>query len=191
MAPRTTKQFEEIRTERRAQILDAALHVFAEEGYHTASVSKIAKRASISKGLMYNYFTSKEELLKTIVLEIFEEVMEGMDMKPGEVLTKEKFIHTVHFGIDIAVNNPHRWKLYVSLTFQPDVMPVIMAEMMPHIQPYMKSLSEYFGKKNYDDPIAMMRIYSAMVDGIQMHCILDPENFPVQKAKQLIIDQFA
>ena len=55
MSPRTTVQNEIIREERKAQILDAALHVFAEEGYHSASVSKVARRAEISKGLMYNF----------------------------------------------------------------------------------------------------------------------------------------
>jgi TetR/AcrR family transcriptional regulator len=60
MSPRTTVQNEIIREERKAQILDAALHVFAEEGYHSASVSKVARRAEISKGLMYNFFIVKK-----------------------------------------------------------------------------------------------------------------------------------
>ena len=61
MSPRTKQQFEEIRSDRKDQLLDAALHVFAEEGYHSASVSKIAKYAGVSKGLMYNYFHSKKK----------------------------------------------------------------------------------------------------------------------------------
>ena len=67
MAPRTSAQFEAIRQGRRDEILDAALHVFAEAGYHTSSVSQVAKRAGVSKGLMYNYFSSKEEVLRTLI----------------------------------------------------------------------------------------------------------------------------
>ncbi len=66
--PRTTKQFKDMRTERRVSILEAALHVFAEEGYHSASISKLSKYAKISKGLLYNYFESKEELLKILLV---------------------------------------------------------------------------------------------------------------------------
>ena len=45
--------------DRKKAILDAPLQVFADEGYHNASISKIAKAAGVSKGLMYNYFESK------------------------------------------------------------------------------------------------------------------------------------
>jgi len=191
MAPRTSKQFEEIRNERKLTILDAALQVFAEKGYHEASVSVIAKRAGISKGLMYNYFTSKEEVLKTLVLEMFDGVVKQMDINPTEALTKEKFIHIIGVGIDIAIENPKRWKLYMALTFQPEVLVMIMEEMVPRVQPMMAQLAAYFQSKGHADPIAMMRIYSAMVDGIQMHIILDPEHFPAAQAKQYIIEQFA
>jgi AcrR family transcriptional regulator len=60
MSPRTKQQFEDLRKDRRQAILDAALTVFANNGYHSASVSMIAKEAGVSKGLMYNYFESKE-----------------------------------------------------------------------------------------------------------------------------------
>ena len=68
MSPRTEKQYEQIREQKRALILETALRLFADEGFHSTSISKIAKGAGISKGLMYNYFGSKEELLKDIVI---------------------------------------------------------------------------------------------------------------------------
>ncbi len=48
--------------ERRAAILAAALEVFGERGYHGASIDEIAKRAGISKALIYEHFASKREL---------------------------------------------------------------------------------------------------------------------------------
>ncbi|MDR1542801.1 MAG: TetR/AcrR family transcriptional regulator, partial [Prevotellaceae bacterium] len=64
--PRTQVQYEKIRNEKRQLIKQTALSLFAENGYETTSISEIAKKAGISKGLMYNYFTSKEELLQII-----------------------------------------------------------------------------------------------------------------------------
>jgi len=55
MSPRTPKQFEKIRHDRRKSIMDTALEVFSENGYANASISMIAKKAGISKGLMYNF----------------------------------------------------------------------------------------------------------------------------------------
>lgn len=190
MSPRTSKQFEEIRKDRRDQLLDAALHVFAEEGYHSASVSKIAQRANVSKGLMYNYFHSKEQVLSTLMVELFDYAMSLMKITPGEVLTDERFEEIISLSIQVPLNEPQRWKLYMSLAFQKDVTEILMAEMKPHLQDYMVSMSNYFSKKGYEDPMAMMRIFSAVLDGVQMHCLLDPENFPAEKAKEFIIKQF-
>jgi len=54
MTPRTEQQYEEIRKSKKKLILDTALELFATEGYYPTSISKIAERARISKGLIYN-----------------------------------------------------------------------------------------------------------------------------------------
>ena len=53
MSPRTEQQFEAIREERKEQIKRVALEVVFEEGFQNASISKIAQKAGISKGLLY------------------------------------------------------------------------------------------------------------------------------------------
>ena len=79
MCPRTSKQFKEIREGKHRQILDAAIECFATTGYHAVSISHLAMHAGISKGLMYNYFASKDELLKTIFKEIMATMMQLID----------------------------------------------------------------------------------------------------------------
>lgn len=49
--------------ERRAALVQAAVDVFAEKGYHASRVSDVAKRAGLSQGSVYNYVSSKEDLL--------------------------------------------------------------------------------------------------------------------------------
>ena len=190
MSPRTTKQFEAIRQERRSEILDAALHVFAEEGYHSASVSRIAKKANVSKGLMYNYFDSKEAVLRTLMYDLFDYAMDLMKIQPDEVITDERFAEIIELSIQIPLKEPQRWKLYMSFVFQKDVTEMLMAQMADKMLPYMNAISVYFKSKGYEDPMAMMRIFSALLDGIQMHCLLDPDNFPAEKAKEYLIQQF-
>jgi len=55
--------------EKRRLILDAAVRVFARRGYHTSRVGDIAEDAGIAHGLLYHYFSSKEEVLETIFRE--------------------------------------------------------------------------------------------------------------------------
>jgi AcrR family transcriptional regulator len=52
---------------RRTQILDAAIQVFAEKGFHGATIKEIAQRAGIADGTIYNYFANKTALLVGIL----------------------------------------------------------------------------------------------------------------------------
>jgi TetR/AcrR family transcriptional regulator, fatty acid metabolism regulator protein len=61
MAARTDRQ-----ADRRRQILEAAVKVFAQKGFHAARVGDVAKEAGVAYGLVYHYFDSKEQLLEAI-----------------------------------------------------------------------------------------------------------------------------
>jgi AcrR family transcriptional regulator len=54
---------------KRKQILDAAIRVFADHGYHGSRVGDIARDAGVAHGLLYHYFASKDEILRTIFVE--------------------------------------------------------------------------------------------------------------------------
>lgn len=56
----------EYKEEAKSRILDAANRVFAEKGYHEATMDDIAKRLGVSKGAIYLYFSSKEDLFEAM-----------------------------------------------------------------------------------------------------------------------------
>jgi len=190
--PRTKKQFEEIRKSSRQKILDAALEVFAKEGYHSSTVSSIAKTAGISQGLLYNYFKSKEEVLHELMIGMMENLMgEFLPIKNYEKVTRKDIVNFINVGIDLVLENPKYWKLYFSVFVQPDVLSMVMDKMMKMAEPYMKGMTNYFKEKGEKDPVAMVRYFAAVMDGIQLHCMIDPKTFPAEKVKKLLIKQFA
>lgn len=63
IAPLNEEQLNQKKTERKEQIMRAALKVFADNGVKLTKISMIAKEAGVSHGLVYHYFTSKEEVL--------------------------------------------------------------------------------------------------------------------------------
>lgn len=63
--------------DKRRVILDAAVRVFARDGYHTSRVGDIAEEAGIAHGLLYHYFSSKDEVLATIFRENWGELIEA------------------------------------------------------------------------------------------------------------------
>lgn len=191
MAPRTPAQFEEIRSERKAAILNAALHVFAEESYHRASVAKIAGRAGVSKGLIYNYFKNKEELLHHLMEDVVEEMMQRLALPEDETFTPEEFRHFIEVSFQTVTKDPAFWKLYFAIFLQPDVLPIVMESLMKHAYPVMIRLTNYFASKGHAEPEVFMRYFAAVMDGMQFHAMMDPENFPVEKVKELLIAQFS
>lgn len=62
---------EQLREERRRQILEAAMTVFSKKGFHAANVSDVAAEAGVSQGTIYWYFDSKDELLREALLHFF------------------------------------------------------------------------------------------------------------------------
>jgi TetR/AcrR family transcriptional regulator, fatty acid metabolism regulator protein len=61
---------------KRKAILDAAVRVFARNGYHGARVADIAEEAQVAHGLLYHYFSSKEEVLQTVFRDNWGELLE-------------------------------------------------------------------------------------------------------------------
>jgi len=61
--------------DKRRVLLEAAVHVFARRGYHAARVGDIAEEAGVAHGLLYHYFSSKEEVLETIFRETWSDLL--------------------------------------------------------------------------------------------------------------------
>jgi AcrR family transcriptional regulator len=69
---------QQLRQERRRQILNAALVVFGQKGFNAANVSDVAAQAGVSQGTIYWYFESKDELLTQALLAFFEDFGQGV-----------------------------------------------------------------------------------------------------------------
>jgi TetR/AcrR family fatty acid metabolism transcriptional regulator len=103
--------------DRRRAILDAAVRVFARQGFHACRVSDIADEAGVAYGLLYHYFPSKEEVLNTLFLErwgVMLETIREVDRKPVPV--REKLGAIASFIVD-------------SYRHDPDLMKVIIVEV--------------------------------------------------------------
>jgi len=79
--------------DRPEEITAAALHAFAEKGYAATRVDDVAKRAGVSKGLLYLYFRTKEDLFKSVVrsfvvprLDALTSIIDNSEMSSEEFL---------------------------------------------------------------------------------------------------------
>jgi TetR/AcrR family transcriptional regulator, fatty acid metabolism regulator protein len=104
--------------DKRRLILDAAIRVFARQGFHACRVSDIADEAGVAYGLVYHYFGSKEEILNTLFTERWQVMLDAIaeiDAKQ-EVPARDKLYMVASFIID-------------SYRIDPDLMKVIIVEV--------------------------------------------------------------
>jgi TetR/AcrR family transcriptional regulator, fatty acid metabolism regulator protein len=103
--------------EKRRIILDAAVRVFARQGFHSARVSDIANEAGVAYGLVYHYFGSKDEVLDTLFLERWNVLLEAIgEVDRSEAEPRDKLLQITGFIVD-------------SYRHDPDLMKVIIVEV--------------------------------------------------------------
>ncbi|OQX80494.1 MAG: hypothetical protein B6D61_01905 [Bacteroidetes bacterium 4484_249] len=190
MSPRTEIQFEEIRENRRKQIMDVALELFADKDYNHTSISQIAASAGISKGLMYNYFKSKDDLL----INIFDDGMKSMfdlfDPNKDGVLTREEFIYFINESFDVMNRERKFWKLYFSLIMQPTVWVKLEKKYNEIISPLIQMMINYYKAKGSEKPEIEAMMVGALLDGIGFNFVFNPDLFPLEKVKDMLIERF-
>ena len=77
---------EKLAAEKRRLILDAAVRVFARQGFNQCRVSDIADEAGVAYGLVYHYFRSKDEVLDTLFLERWNVMLDVIRELDGQDL---------------------------------------------------------------------------------------------------------
>jgi AcrR family transcriptional regulator len=100
--------------DKRRLILDAAVRVFARQGFHACRVADIADEAGVAYGLVYHYFGSKDEVLDTLFLErwnVMLEVIRHVDAEPVPV--REKLSAIASFIVDSYQHDPDLMKVII------------------------------------------------------------------------------
>jgi TetR/AcrR family fatty acid metabolism transcriptional regulator len=103
--------------DKRRVILEAAIRVFARQGFHTCRVADIADEAGVAYGLVYHYFSSKEAILDTVFLERWDLMLDAIAAADAAALPpREKLRAIASFILD-------------SYRHDPDLMKVIIVEV--------------------------------------------------------------
>lgn len=190
MSPRTELQFEEIRESRRKQIMDVALELFADKGYAHTSISQIATKAKISKGLMYNYFKSKDDLLLNLVEDGMGAMFDLFDQNKDGVLTRDEFINFINESFNLMNRDRRFWKLYFSLMVQPAVWKIFEKNLNDIIAPLIQMMTKYYKKKGSENPKIEAVMVGALLDGIGFNFMFNPDLYPLEEVKKMAIERF-
>ncbi|MFN2218335.1 MAG: TetR/AcrR family transcriptional regulator [Anaerolineae bacterium] len=105
------------KAQRRQEILDAARREFFERGFHSPTVDDVAARAEVSKGTIYLYFESKEEILAHLLLEGLDLLVEQMEAvcRPESSTTAECTLRQLATAyLKFCQSNPSYFRLIMA-----------------------------------------------------------------------------
>jgi AcrR family transcriptional regulator len=188
MSPRTPEQIDQIREARKMQIMETALKLFALEGYSHCSIAMLAQEAKISKGLMYNYFNSKQELLTSIIEHGMSEIMDLFDPDRDGVLEKEEFRQFVKKIFSTIRSHQEYWILFVSVLMQPKVREHLVNETFGrYMESFLSMLVHYFQRQEFEDPMLEVITFSALIEGFGALLIYANPSFKLPKE---LLDKF-
>ena len=190
MSPRSPEQLEQIRLESRMKILEAALELFAKQGFHNTSIEQIRKKAGVSKGLIYNYFSSKEDLMNQIFFNELEKGQEMLDEIRKKETPEEMFRFLIEFSFKYAVEQRDHSKLTVALALQMDDFPQLKEMIMGRFQGILPLFSQLMEELGVANPTEEAIAIGAMMDGIGLQSIVLGDAFPLEKMKQYILDKY-
>lgn len=110
-----------VSSERRREILlAAACEVFAARGYHSASIDEIAKRAGITKPVIYHHFASKHDLHRTVFEHHAEQLLATAASRGVEGTPRERLHDIVAGMFAFAHANPDAWRLLLGDASDPE-----------------------------------------------------------------------
>jgi TetR/AcrR family transcriptional regulator, fatty acid metabolism regulator protein len=144
--------------DKRRLILDAAVRVFARQGFHTCRVADIADEAHVAYGLVYHYFSSKEEILDTLFTERWGLMLEAIaEVERRPLSPRDKLGEVADFIID-------------SYRYDPDLMKVIIVEVT--------RAANTFGQTHLADIRRAYRQLASIVERAQREGAFRPEIDP-------------
>jgi AcrR family transcriptional regulator len=100
--------------DKRRQILDAAIRVFARQGFHSTRVSDIADEAGVAYGLVYHYFKSKDEVLNELFSERWSLLLSAIEESDHEGISPRAKLEAVAgFIVDSYRHDPELMKVII------------------------------------------------------------------------------
>lgn len=179
-------QRELARKETESRIILTALRLFSQQGYAGTSMRTIAKEAGISLGLSYNYFSSKEQLLKAIVDQCLQEIKKSMQAGEAEELKLETLMANM---LEVVQSKREFWRLFHQLRMQQNIMESLLSEALA-IQNYiLQQLRQLAEIKRTSSPDEEALLLFAALDGIINHSLILPD-YPAERMMKLLLKKY-
>ena len=183
MTPRGQMQNEQMRAEALEKITNATLKVFAEYGYHGATMKQIAQATGLSYGLVYHYFPSKDKVFFHLVesaLEISKNIFGEALKTPGTAWDKIEKLSELLYKSAFTDENSLYFLIMLQAITQGKGIPGLMEYIWEHtahydLLPPLISEAQKSGEAAPGDPDVLASSYFALFQGYTLLLLQDKD----------------
>ena len=190
MSPRTAEQYQALREGSRARILQSAMALFARFGYERTTVRMIAQDAGVSQGLLYNYFESKEAVLRALFEQSMRDVQESFGPIEDAATPQEGLERLIRGSFEIVQRNLRFWKLSYGVRMQPAVLEGLGEDLVQWEAAIRSTLETLCRDLGVPDPAIEAEILFALIDGISQHYALEPDRYPLEAVADGVVAKY-
>ncbi|MFD7133797.1 TetR/AcrR family transcriptional regulator [Streptomyces sp. NPDC059894] len=184
MSPRSAEANEELRAQSRERILAAALEVFAEKGYHDATISEITTRAGVSRGLLTYYFPGKRNLVD----ELLDRYLDGVSALVEVTGTPDERLAAIIDGVmALAVATVPVQRITLSLVINPATHPLFAAaesrkeERVVALEDGLRAL---FAARGAEDPAVEEVLLRSVLEGVIFKTAVYGDQYPAEAIRR-------
>jgi AcrR family transcriptional regulator len=171
---------------RRDHLVDTAIDLFSEQGFASTSIKSIAQAAGVSQGLLYNYFSSKEELLRYIFRQGIEQINESYEEPaPGTGSQLQTYLrHT----FEMIRRERKFWRLFHTVRMQSGIRELLDAEIRELQGVVVERLQRLLAPYVAEDSHIEALLLHATIDGIAAHSFLTDDNYPLEDVIRSLVE---
>ncbi|MFN8668336.1 MAG: TetR/AcrR family transcriptional regulator [Gemmatimonadaceae bacterium] len=188
--PRTLLQNESLRAATRGKLLDAALALFARDGYGDTTVRAIAREAGVATGLLYSHFAGKEALLRALFEQSMSQVRLSFAMAES-VPPDERIGALVRASVQLVREHRDFWRLGYAARTQPAVIAALSPVLGEWTDAIVGTLCGYLADAGSPSPELDARALFAQIDGMCQHFALSPGEYPVDAVADRVVAQWS
>jgi AcrR family transcriptional regulator len=187
--PRTPQQNQQLRADSVRRLLAAARTTFVRLGYDRATIRDIAREAGVAQGLLYNYFPSKDHLLREVFEEGMRDVAEALGAGTTAGTPAEQLERVIRRSFEIVRERREFWLLSHMLRFQPRTV-ALTDELTAWTHAVRGQFEALLRQIGHRDAPALSRVLFAAIDGAAQHYALDPAGYRLQPVVECLVRHF-
>ncbi len=175
---------------KKEKILQAATALFAQRGFENTSVAQICKEASVSKGLIYHHFTTKNDLLREIFSSTTERMIAMNDSSELEVDAKEQLTNLIEELFSQLQTDKLFFQLNLNIMLQPETRSVLNDLIKERSSYLLESIKKIFNHIDNENSEVLSYMLIAELDGIALDYLTVFENYPIDKLKKHLLKKY-